>query len=186
MRLRYLAALTVATLASAPAAASVWQVIPAQSRIGFAGTHAGAAFSGRFAKWTAAISFDPARPAEARIGVIIDVASAATGDAVRDGALPTPDWFNTKAHPQARYVARGVKDLGKGRYLANGMLTIRGVSKPVALPFVLEIKGNQAVMNGAASVDRLAFGIGTAPDPSAEWVSRTIRIAVRVVATAKK
>ncbi|MDE2488790.1 MAG: YceI family protein [Alphaproteobacteria bacterium] len=49
---------------------------------------------------------------------------------------------------------------GPDRYLAHGVLQLRGVSRPQELAFRLAIDGDKARANGSATLDRTAFGVG--------------------------
>jgi polyisoprenoid-binding protein YceI len=142
------------------AAAPAWTVDKAASRVGFRAAMSGTAFEGRFTRYDARINFDPANLKASRISAVIDVASASTGDATRDEALPSSDWFAVKTHPQATFVSRAIMAAGPGRYVASGDLTLRGVKRAVNLPFTLVITGNTAKANGSLALDRTAFGVG--------------------------
>jgi hypothetical protein len=65
--------------------AADYAVQPAQSKLGFSSDFQGTAFDGSFAKWTAAISYDPANLAADKFDVTVDLASVHTGDKDRDG-----------------------------------------------------------------------------------------------------
>jgi polyisoprenoid-binding protein YceI len=137
---------------------------------------AGQSFTGAFKHWDADIHFDPANLAASSVTATFDVASAVTGDADRDQALPTATFFNAPAFPKASFVAHGFTALGSGRYQASGVLTLRGVSKPFVLPFTLAVTGPQAKMTATAAINRLAFGVG-----QDEWkATTTIPAAVSV------
>lgn len=159
-----------------------WQVDTAASRIAFSGTHTGTAFSGTFASWTADIAFDPANLPASRATVTVDLASARTGDATYDSTLPTADWLDTATSPSARFSTTAITSTGGTSYLANGMLTIRGASIPVALEFDLTIDGETARMTGRTRLRRLDFGIGRGADAAGDWVSLEIPLTVSVVA----
>jgi len=184
---RLIAALVVLLLAALPAAAApaqAWSVDAGASRIGFSSTFGGEAFSGSFRRWDAQIRFDPKNLAGSSAVVTIDMASAATGDPDRDGALPQATWFSAKAHPRAIFRATGFKALGGDRYQASGTLTLRGVTKPLTLPFTLVITGDQAKMNARISLSRLAFGVG-----QDEWKATSVvpdAVAVTIVVSARK
>ena len=49
---------------------------------------------------------------------------------------------------------------GDDSYEAQGELSLAGHSQPLALPFQLKIEDNRAIMQGGATIERLAFGIG--------------------------
>lgn len=170
-------------LAAVPAAAQRWVVDPARSSISFESAQAGAPVRGRFGKWTADIRFDPARLAEARVVVVVDLASAATGDRNVDSQLPTADWFNIAGGAQARFATSSITATGAGRYLARGTLAMRGVSVPVELPFTLSINGAQASMQGQTRLDRRTLRLGLGSDASAAWVPFAVPVTVTVTAT---
>ena len=84
-------------------AAAEWRVDPAASRLGFFGTQAGSPFEGSFEKFSANIRFDAADLSTSNVVVVIDMASARTGNAERDVALKGQDWFAISPYPQARF-----------------------------------------------------------------------------------
>lgn len=183
MLLRASLALSLLTAAApAMAAAPAWTVDKAASKLSFRGAMNGAAFDGVFRRWDAQINFDPKALASSRAVVTIDAASAVTGDETRDESLPTADWFSTKAYPKATFVSRQFKDLGGGRYQAVGDLTLRGVSKPIVLPFTLVITGAQAKMNAAITLDRTLFGVGQGQWKSGDTVASKVTVNVSLLA----
>lgn len=168
-------------MAAAPTAPA-WTVDKAASKLSFRGAMNGATFDGVFRRWDAQINFDPQALASSRAVVTIDAASAVTGDETRDESLPTADWFSTKAYPKATFVSRQFKDLGGGRYQAIGDLTLRGVSKPIILPFTLVITGAQARMNATITLDRTVFGVGQGQWKSGDTVASKVTVNVALLA----
>jgi len=162
----FLTAVLALAPALAMAAPPAWVVDKAASRLTFTSAVSGQAFTGRFARWDAAIHFDPKDLPHSDVTATIDVTSAATGNGDRDAELPDQDWFWTSHFPRASYVARSFQAAGPGRYVAVGVLTIRGVAKPLNLPFALAINGAAAHMTGAIALNRLAFGVG-----QGEWAA---------------
>lgn len=130
------------------------------SSLGFTATYQGEAFEGQFGKFTPAIRFDPAKLAESRFDVRIDLASASTDNEERDGMLVGEEFFDSGTVPEARYVASAFRALGGGRYVADGTLTLRGVSQAVPLEFTWTA-GAQPQLVGKAKLSRLAFKVGT-------------------------
>jgi polyisoprenoid-binding protein YceI len=165
-------------------AVPLWTVAPPpQSALIFRGTHAGNEFRGEFRLWSAAIRFDPANLSGSSIEVTVNPASAVTGNAEYDRTLPQAEWLNTRNFPRATFRSTRIRSLGGNRYAADGTLTLKDVSVPLSLGFTLDITGNTAVATGAANLDRIALNVGKASDPSAEWVSRQIRIGFQLRAT---
>jgi polyisoprenoid-binding protein YceI len=159
-----------------------WSVDPAASKLGFQGKMNGDAFTGVFRRWTADIVFDPTNLASSKAIVTIDVSSAVTGDADRDQAMPTGDWFAAQKFPKATFTTSAIKALGGGRYQAAGDLAVRGVHRPVVLPFTLAISGDTARMNGALVLNRTAFGIGQGKWSTSDVVDTSVTVNVALTA----
>ena len=103
------------------------------STLGFSGKFQGQQFDGTFGKFDAAISYDPANLATSKFDVTVDTSTAKTGDNDRDGALPGPISSIRRSSPTRTYVTTGFTKNAKGEIIANGNLTLHGVTKPVAL-----------------------------------------------------
>ncbi|UAL10324.1 YceI family protein [Caulobacter segnis] len=170
--------------AAAPAAAEAapeaalkdpvaWTVQKGAS-LGFTATWSGSAIEGQFKTWKADILFSPQALDRSKVTVTIDMASAATGDAQRDESLPSGDFFDTAAHPKAVFAASKFRKTGENKYVADGTLDLRGVKKPLSLPFTLKIDGDTATARGVTTLDRTTFGVG-----QGEWAS-TDEIAAKV------
>ena len=134
-----------------PAVAADWVTRPG-SWLQFETSYDGEPFEGRV---------EPQhRHDDARFDVRIDLASAGTGHDERDEVLAGDEFLDAGAVAEARYVATRFRALGGDRFVADGELTLRGVTRPVALAFTWRA-GAQPVLDGEATVPRLAFGIGT-------------------------
>lgn len=175
-------ALVAAFLLPTPVLAASWTVDPSSSRLGFAGKQGGTAFEGRFKSWSATIDFDPAAPESGKAVVTIDMASASTGDPQKDGALPQPEWFNAAKTPQARFEATSFRPKGGNAYEAVGTLTIRDVSKPVVLPFTLDIQGDTAKAKGKLDLVRTDYGVGQGPWASGQAVALEVSVVIDLTA----
>ncbi|MFN3591847.1 MAG: YceI family protein [Thermaurantiacus sp.] len=182
MTIARLVAPICAVLLAVPVSAAQWQVVPAESSIGFSSVWNNRAVEGRFERFQARINFDPDNLAQAMADVTIDLGSATTGDRTVNASLSGEDWFATRASPTARFVSQSISQTGPNQYLARGTLTLRGRSVPVELPFRLVISGNQAVMQGQTRLDRRAFGIGMQSDAPGRWVAFPVPVTVRVTA----
>ncbi len=168
---------------SATAEPVVWTVGRGSS-LTFATSWGGEAIQGRFDSWTADILFSPDALDRSRVSVSIDMSSASSGDEQRDASLPGSDWFDTAVHPKATFVATRFDKTGEGRFVARGKLTLRGVSRPVDLPFRLKIDGDRAEVSGVTNLDRTTFGVG-----QGEWTSTDqipARVTVRIALKAQR
>ena len=180
---RFIGALVLILFAGSPALAASWTVQPAQSQLSFAGVQTGTPFKGSFSHWTAAISFDPGKPQSGHVELTIAMASAKTGDLQRDTAMPQADWFNASVFPEAHFEATGFVPKGGANYQTTGMLTIRGNSHKVTLPFTLLITGSQALGQGKITLQCDDFGVGQGSWSSGDWVGLNVAVNFTIVAS---
>lgn len=173
-----------ATSTDAPEPPAPWAVAKSSS-LAFSTSWSGQPVQGRFDRWTADIVFSPTALDKSHIKVEIDLASVATGDTQRDATLPTDDWFNVAAHPKAVFAASKFRKTGDDRFVADGTLDLRGVKKPVSLPFTLKIDGKTAHAKGSVSIDRTAFGVGQGEWAATDSVPAAVKIDVDVAADRK-
>ena len=171
-----------ATPEKSSATPSKWTVDTGASRIEFTGSQTGKEFTGTFSAFDIEIVFDPDNLGASRIKATIDTASASTGDRQRDDALPSADWFAASTYPAAVFESTDIRATGGG-YAANGKLTIRGISKDIALPFTLDISGDKATADGSLTLLRTDFGVGQGEFSTGEWVGLDVKIVIHVEAT---
>jgi polyisoprenoid-binding protein YceI len=141
------------------ATAADYTVQPAASTLGFSDTFQGETFNGHFSQWTAAISYDAASLPGSKFDVEVTLASVKTGDDDRDSALPGSDFFDVAKFPKAHFVTTGFRQNG-AQVIADGKLTLRGVTRPVSLQVTFKPQGNGATLDVAGTVKRLDFGVG--------------------------
>ena len=169
--------LALAFLASGPALAADWKMDPAASRLDFVATFEKNAAPGVFKDFDTRLArFEPDKPEGAKLDVTVKVTSAdmKSGDVNR--AIRGPEWFDFARFPQAEFHAEDIRRVAPGRYLARGVLSLKGVKKELEVPFAWQESANGATMEGELNVERLQFGIGTG-----EWANgSTIGLGVRV------
>jgi polyisoprenoid-binding protein YceI len=104
-------------------------------------------------------------PFESVVDVSIDTASVATGDDQRDAHLRSPDFFDVEQFPRLTYRSRSVRHAGEGRFIVEGDLTVRGITRPVELDVrfdggVADPWGNIRVgFSARGEIDRGDFGL---------------------------
>ena len=177
-----LAAPARAPAKAAPAAAQVWTVDKAASRLTFRASANGVAFDGVFKTWDAQIAFDPKNLKASHATVTINTGSAVTGDPTRDQMLPTADWFNVGKFAKATFVSNAITQTSPDHYLANGTLTLHGVSRPIGLPFTLTIANDVAKMDGTTTLDRTQFNLGQGQAGGTETVAAQVSVGVKLMA----
>ena len=115
--------------------------------------------------------------------VVIDMASAETGSAERDGALQGADWFAASRFPQARFETTSLRSLGGDRFEAEGLLTIRDVTRTVVLPFVLQPVADGVRARGELTIDRTTYGVGQGQWADPRWVALPVAVRFDLLAT---
>jgi cytochrome b561/polyisoprenoid-binding protein YceI len=138
----------------------VWTIQPG-GRLGFSVGNGSDSIRGSFSDWSGTIRFDPENPETADIRMTIGLASASLGDATQDGMLQGAEFFGTSANPTATWRSTSVRQTGANRYSASGTLSLKGASRPQSLTFTLSGEGLRRHVEGSASIDRTAFGVGT-------------------------
>jgi len=152
---------TLAALALAALPAFAQQtLVPAQSEIAFTSKQMGVPVDGKFKKFDAQVAFDPKKPEAAKISFSIDIGSATLGSPETEAELVKPDWFNTKAFPQATFQSSAVKAAGPGKFTVTGKLAIKGSARDVVVPVTLAQAGAVTTASGAFTIKRLEFKIG--------------------------
>lgn len=166
------------TAAAVTAQGGNWQVT--EGSLTFGVKQMGAQVEGSFATWSAAIAFDetPVDGSNGSVTVTIDMASVSLGS-VSDQAKG-PEFFDVASHPTATFTA-DLRPAGDG-YVADGTLTLRGQTRPLALPFSLTITGDSAVMTGSVTLDRRDFAIGAGYGDE-ETVGFAVTVDVALTAT---
>ncbi len=162
-----------------------WQVDPARSSLTFTFAFAGREVTGTIADWSADIVFDPESLGTSSISVLMKMNSASvSGGDITEAQLKGGDGFDTAAFGAAEFSSTDIRQTGEGSYVADGTLTIRGVSNPLSLPFTLTMADGVGTAESTAEVERLAYDIGRSNDPSGDNLPLKIAVSARVTAKA--
>jgi polyisoprenoid-binding protein YceI len=181
--MRKLFLIAAAVFAATPALAAHWNVDYSKSRLGFTARWSNAPFVAVFKTWKSDIDFDPADPAHAHVVTTIDIGSEASDTSDNDDGLKGPQGFDISKFPAAKFEATGFTPQGAGKYVANGKLTIRDVTRPVSLPFTLTITGDSAHMTGKLEILRTDFGVGQGQWAAVNPIAHEVSVNIDLVAT---
>lgn len=174
----------VLALATPFAASATDYTVQSGSTLGFTSNFQGSSFDGRFNKWTASISYDAAKLASSKFDVTVDLSTAKTGDNDRDSALPGADFFDVAKYPQAHFVTTAFHQQGS-QVIADGMLTLRGVTKPVSLNVVFKPQSSGATLDVTGTVKRLDFGVGGGQYADTSVIGADVKVTAHLVLAAK-
>lgn len=168
--------------------ATEWRVVPEESKLEWVVAYNGQEIVGQFKNWQADIVLDTANLATAKVKVVVDLASVASGDGNRDETLRGGEFFNVAAHPQAVFESSKVRREGPG-FVAEGTLQLAGVSQPLVLPFTLKIEGDGAVRvalaSGQVGLSRAAFGVGKGAWQGNSTIADAVQVRLVVKAVVK-
>lgn len=111
-----------------------WQIDLAHSEINFTVRHMMISkVRGQFESFSGSVNFDEANPSNTTVEISIDVNSINTKDAQRDAHLRSADFFDVENYPTMTFVSKRVEQHSANSGRLIGDLTIRGVTKEVAL-----------------------------------------------------
>ena len=162
-----------------------WQIDPGHAEVAFIGRHfLLTKIRGRFTGVTGSITVAE-DPGETTAEVIIDMASVESGNQARDDHLRSPDFFDAAGHPTATFAGRAAGWQGTHGTLA-GELTIRGITRPVALAAEYlghaadPWGGQRAIFTAQATLNREDWGLtwNMPLDGGGLLVSKEIRIEI--------
>lgn len=162
-----------------------WVIDPAHTSVEFAGKHMMiSTVRGRFTKYDANVEFDESDPARSKIEGQIYTASVDTQDPKRDEHLRSADFLDSERFPLMTFKSKAVTPAGNKRYHLIGDLTIKDVTKEIALD--VEYTGlaktpwgtTVAGFAGEGNISRKEFGLNwnVALEAGGWLVSDTIKI----------
>ena len=185
-------ALAIALLlaVTAGARASDWTVLPAESKVEFAGMQMGVPTGGEFTAFASTISFDRGNLLDSSVRVVIDLDSIATPLPLIAQILTQEPWFDVANHPQGIFETREFIQLSYMQFEVRGLLTLRGVTQPVSFSFEFTTFGDdperdgwlKAILLGEATVQRTAIGIGQGEWGATNIVADDVTVTVRLAA----
>jgi polyisoprenoid-binding protein YceI len=158
------------TLTVAPG--GTWNLDPVHSRVDFELSYLAGTFKGEFDEIGAELLVDGSR---ASLEGMARVASVDVKDENLSAHLQSPDFFDVERHPELRFAAQDIRRDGDGKVSVDGKLTIKGVTKRVAVTGtvtapIADPYGNERIgLNLTTKIDRTDFGVDwNNPLPSGE------------------
>ncbi len=143
-----------------------WQIDSAHSSIQFTVRHMMISkVRGVFESFSGTIDFDEENPSNSTVDVEIDATSINTREEQRDGHLRSPDFLNVAEYPHLTFKSTRVVPDGADEGKLYGDLTIRGVTKEVALDVEYAGKAKSpwgtmsAGFSGSTTINRTDWGL---------------------------
>ncbi len=143
---------------------------------------------GTFDNYSGVIMYDPDDLTRSYVRVVIQTGSIHTGIDFRDKDLKSAKFFNVEKFPTMTFESVRIEKTGNG-FRAVGPLTIRDVTKEVAIPFeVVSLESPDAWQNrriafsGAITINRRDYGIN-GPKFWNNAISETVKIELDISAS---
>jgi len=162
---RIMIGLWVMLLSGGVSAQEKFVVDPSHTHIGFTVTHMVITkVHGKFDQFDAVFYLDREAITNSRAEARIQVASINTEHKKRDDHLRSKDFFDAEKYPEITFKTTQIEKTDDG-YVAVGTLTIKGITKEIRLPFVLngpitDPWGNERFgVEAEAQINRQDFGI---------------------------
>ena len=171
-------------------AADTYTIDPSHSQVRFTYNHLG--FSnilGLIGGIEGTLVYDAATPANSTVSATIPVGQIRTGVEKMDQHLNADDFFDVAKFPSATFVSTKVEAVGEGKLKVTGDLSMRGVTKSVALDVSLNAIGEHPMRKTAAigfdaisSLNRSDFGLGKYSPAVSESVNVSITVEANIKA----
>jgi len=116
---------------------TTWKIDPAHSEVNFKVKHlVVSTVSGHFGSFDATIETRDDDFANASVKFEADINTINTKNEQRDGHLKSPDFFDAASYPKMSFVSTSVKKTSDFEFRVTGNLTMRGVTKEIALDVI--------------------------------------------------
>jgi polyisoprenoid-binding protein YceI len=163
-----------------------WDLDSAHSHIYFDIKHIYSTVRGGFEDFSGLVLFDPENKEAGHVEFEVKVDSVNTGITKRDDHLRSGDFFDTGNYPLMTFKSTSVKRVSEDKYLLEGDLTVKDVTKKVSIPFTFlgmresPIRAGSYVAGFEAefTIDRLEYHVGTGKFYEMGVIGKDVRIVV--------
>lgn len=168
----------------------------AHSFIGFKVKHMGLIeVPGFFRDFTGTVKYDETDVTKSSVEFTAKVTSVDTGVTGRDNHLRTKDFFEVDTYPEMTFKSTKVEKKGTS-FIVTGDLTMKGVTKSVAIPFDItgflpgnERSGPRMGITGETTLNRRDFGVNygsNLPGTETPVISDSIKVVLQIEAVQPK
>ena len=159
--------------------AGAWNVDSANAKISFSVKGPFGNVNGTFSGLKATIQFDEKDLAGSSIKASIDAGTVSTGIGLRNHHLKTEEqYLNTDKYPQITFQSKKIEKTANG-YKAIGDLTLKGVIKPVEIPFTFTPNGGGGEFKGQFTIKREDYNIGKTGGSVGDMIAITLEVPVK-------
>ena len=158
-------------------------IVADKSSLTFVGKQMGAPVEGRFTRFDADIVFNPAKLAQSRARITIDLNSIDLASEESESEIKGKSWFNVAVFPKAVFESAAIRALGGDRYEVSGRLSIKGIARDLVVPLQLRTVAGVQTVEGHFEIHRSDFKVGEGvwadPDSVAEAVQVRFKMTLK-------
>jgi polyisoprenoid-binding protein YceI len=152
-------------------------ISPENTKIQFVGTHAGDKPDPRtcgFGKFSGQAEVDAQSQKLKSLNVEIDTTSIFTEFAKLTDHLKSPDFFEVREYPTAKFESTSIEQSAEGKATITGNLTLHGVTKEITFPATVTVTDEGLTLKSEFTIDRSEFGMTFSPDKVNNDVAMTV------------
>ena len=161
-------ALSLLLLGQAQVMAYEWKIDSNHSGVLFEIKHIYSTVRGHFSDFSGDVFFDPDNLEKSKLDFVVKVDSINTNNEKRDNHLRSNDFFSASKYPVMKFRSARVSHAGGNKYLLEGKMTIKDVTKDMVLEFIYwgqkenPFKNNEMVagFDTRFNINRLDFHVG--------------------------
>ena len=154
-------------LSGAALHAAEFEVDGQRSKVTFIGTKNEGSHTGGFQELTGQMSVEGNDPTTLAASVVINVDSMYSDDDKLTAHLKSPDFFEVKRYPQAKFVSTAVAKTPTG-YNLTGNLTMHGVTRRLTVPADITVTAEGVQLSTKFKINRhdwkISYGKGVVHD----------------------
>ena len=174
--------------------AQEWKIDPIHTGILFEIKHIYSTVRGHFSDFTGDVFFDPDNLGKSKFDFVVKVDSINTNNGKRDTHLRSDDFFAASKYPVMTFKSSRVSHAGGNKYVLEGKMTIKDVTKDMVLEFIYwgqkenPFKKNEMVtgFDTRFNINRLDFHVGDGKFYTMGVVGKDVDILITIEAVGKK
>jgi polyisoprenoid-binding protein YceI len=135
--------------------------------------------NGNFTGLQTEIQFDEKDLGSSSFSASIDAKTVSTGVGMRNKHLrEKEEWFNTDKFPRISFHSKKIEKAANG-FKVLGELTIKGIAKPVEIPFTFSPKDNTGLFKGQFTIKREDYKLGPEGGSTGSVVTIILEVPVK-------
>lgn len=151
-----------------------WMLDQDHTSVNFEADHFFSTVNGNFTDFNGKFNFDPDDLSGSSFEFIIPVSSIETNNEKRNQHLKSDDFFAAAKYPEIHFKSSGFERISAKKFIVKGDLTMKNMTKKVAIPFEVTGKMEHPMMKGTTilglafttSLNRADYHIGVG-----DWAS---------------